>query len=98
MDRSYRVFTGSQPKQTFGLITDVQVVGTTEREILPGEALKPLSQHYLSIPGCMVGREGGSREKKRERDRVTEKQMEERREALKKPSPTISPLQTELKL
>jgi len=31
-------------------------VVTTEREILPGDALKPLRQHFVFIPGFMAGK------------------------------------------
>lgn len=73
---------------------------TTEREIVPGDALKSLSQHYLSIPGYMVGMEGGRTERngKRLRDRGEERRGEERRREALNPSPTNSPLQTELEL
>lgn len=55
MDVSYRVYTESQPKQTSWLITNVQVAGTTVSAIMPGDALKSLSQHYLLLL-CMEER------------------------------------------
>lgn len=48
--------------------------------MVPGDALKSLSQHYPSIPGCVEGgREGGKIERERERNRKTEIDGEEER-------------------
>lgn len=78
-DTSYRECTGSQPKQTFRLITNVQVVGTTERDSAwrRTEATEPT----LSVSSWLHGGEGGREGEERgiERDREKEKQMEERR-------------------
>ncbi len=52
---------------------------TTEREIVPGDALKSLSQHYLSIPGYMVGMEGGREDRERWEETERWKRGEERR-------------------
>lgn len=52
-------------------------MGTTEKEMVPGDALKSLSQYYLSIPGCMVWRE--REEGRRVKQKETEIDGEEER-------------------
>lgn len=51
----YRISAQTDPR----LIANVQVVGTSQGEIVPGDAMKSLSQRYLSIPDYIELREGG---------------------------------------
>lgn len=62
--------------------------------MVPGDALKSLSQRYLSIPGCTVRRERAREERETERDRDRWRRGEE----LGTLPPPAVPLQTELEL